>query len=198
MPYIQNISDISSRTQYDKLKKSFKCANEQLQDHIIKHAYSDQKRGLFQTYFYLDDEENYLGYISVALASVQKDILTEEIDIPESVKYSIPAIKVTRLCTFDDNCHKGVGSELMIFANILAIVQQRMLGCRLIIVDSKIDAVGFYKKFDFLEVNQDNSEDTITMVSDIGKPSDLTSEDLEMIVSFCKEYRQSELITILT
>lgn len=195
MPSIISLSDIP-RSKFDRLKKSFKCSNTQLQEHIIKYAYSHQKIGLFQTYFYMDDEENYLGYISIAPATIQRDNIEDEIDIPNSIKYSIPAIKVTRLCTFDKYCGQGVGSSLMIFSTILGVIQQKIIGCRAIIVDSKPEAVDFYKHLDFREINQTENSDTIFMVNDILKPKDL-EESIEQMVSFCEVFNQKELIELL-
>lgn len=195
MPSIVSLSDIP-RSTFDRLKKKFQCSNEHLQEHITKHAYSHQKKGLFQTYFYADDKDNYLGYISVATATIQRDLITDEIDISEAMRYSIPAIKITRLCTFDGYCGKGVGTSLMYFSNILAIIQQKIAGCRAIIVDSKPEAVDFYKQFNFNILNQEEDSDTITMVYNVFEPSEL-AENIEDMLSFCEVHKQNELISIL-
>ena len=195
MPSIISLSDIP-RSEFDRLKQSFQCSNTQLQEHIVRYAYSHQKIGLFQTYFYRDDEGNYLGYISVAPASIQRDSIEDEIDIPDSIKYSIPAIKITRLCTFDSYCRQGVGSSLIVFSTILSVVQQKIIGCRAIIVDSKPKAVDFYKQLGFNEINQIEDSDTIFMVNDILKPKDL-EESREQMISFCEVFNQKELIELL-
>lgn len=195
MPSIISLSNMP-RSEFDKLKQSFNCSNTQLQEHIVRYAYSHQKIGLFQTYFYMDDEEHYLGYISVAPATIQRDSIENEIDIPNSIKYSIPAIKVTRLCTFDGHCQQGVGSSLMLFSTILGVIQQKIIGCRAIIVDSKPEAIDFYKHLDFREINQTEDSDTIFMVNDILKPKDL-EETIEQMVSFCEVFNQKELIELL-
>lgn len=195
MPSIICLSDIS-RSKFDRLKKKFQCSNEQLQEHITKYAYSHQKNGLFQTYLYSDDEDNYLAYISVATATIQREQITDEIDVSESMKYSIPAIKITRLCTFDKHCGKGVGTSLMYFANILAVIQQKVAGCRGIIVDSKPEAVEFYEKFNFKIINLEDTNNTITMVYDVFEPNKL-SEHIKEMVAFCEFHNQSKLIELL-
>lgn len=195
MPSIISLSDIP-RSTFDRLKKEFQCSNEHLQEHITRYAYSHQKNGLFQSYFYVDSKENYLAYISLATATIQREQIKGEIDIPESMKYSIPAIKITRLCTFDENCGKGVGGNLIYFTNILAVIQQKVAGCRAIIVDSKSDAVEFYKKFNFKIINQEDDSDTITMVYDLFEPSKL-SEYIEEMITFCEFHNQNRLIEIL-
>lgn len=195
MPKIVSLSTIP-RSQFDKLKKSFSCKNEQLEQHIKQYAFSHQKEGLFQTYFFVDDENTYLGYISVAIATIERKEIDEEIGIPASIQYSIPALKVTRLCTFDGNCRQGIGKALMAYANILAVIQQSKMGCRAIIVDSKTEAIDFYKALGFVEIDKEENSDTMFMVNDILKPSEL-KDLIPQMIEFCEMYQQNELIDIL-
>ena len=194
MAKIISLSSIT-RSRYDKVKKDFICSQRELEEHIKQYAFSHQKEGLFQTYFYLDDEENYLGYISVAISSIDREKIGDEVNIPTSIKYEIPALKITRLCTFDNHYKKGVGTKLVIFCEILALALQTKIGCRAIIVDSKKDAVGFYKQCDFIEIAQEDDDNTIFMVYDLLKPSELNDE-IDDIIAFCKTYGQNDLIEI--
>ena len=195
MPSIISLADIS-RSEFDRQKKTFSCVNKELEDHVKRFAFSHQKEGLFQTYFYVDDENNYLGYISVSIATIERKQIDEEINIPSSIKYSIPAIKITRLCVFDSFCNNGVGSILMTFANILAIVQQKKIGCRALIVDSKPEAIDFYKRFEFVEIDKEENSDTIFMVLDIVKPNEV-KHVVEDMITFCQIFKQNDLIEIL-
>jgi ribosomal protein S18 acetylase RimI-like enzyme len=195
MPSIISLNDIS-RSKFDRLKKSFSCENSELEKHIKQYAFNHQKEGLFQTYFYVDDDENFLGYLSVSIATIERVTIDDEINISPSIKYSIPAIKITRLCVFDNYCNKGIGSILMTFSNILAIIQQKKIGCRALIVDSKFEAIEFYKKFGFIEIDKEENSDTVFMVFDIAKPSDVKELINEMIV-FCEIFKQDDLIEVL-
>nr|WP_321268176.1 GNAT family N-acetyltransferase [uncultured Sulfurimonas sp.] len=195
MPSIISLNDIS-RSKFDRLKKSFSCENIELEKHIKQYAFNHQKEGLFQTYFYVDDNENFLGYISVSIATIERTTIDDELDISSSIKYSIPAVKITRLCVFDNFCNKGIGSILMTFANILAIVQQKKIGCRALIVDSKFEAIEFYKRFGFVEIDKEENSDTMFMVFDIAKPSEVKEITSELI-SFCEVFNQNELIEVL-
>jgi len=195
MPSIISLSNIS-RSKFDKLKKGFSCKNKELEKHIRQYAFNHQREGLFQTYFYVDNKDNFLGYISVAVATIEREKIEDELDISSSIKYSIPAIKITRLCVFDDFCSRGVGTLLMTFANILAIVQQKKIGCRALIVDSKIEAVAFYKRFNFIEIAKEENSETMFMVSDIAKPKEVKNI-LDDMVEFCRIFNQDELIDIL-
>ena len=195
MPSLISLSDIS-RTKFDRLKKSFSCINYDLEKHIKQYAFNHQKEGLFQTYFYVDDNDNFLGYISISVATIERTTIDDKLNISSSIKYSIPAIKITRLCVFDNFCHKGVRSILMTFANILAVVQQKKIGCRALIVDSKPEAIEFYKRFGFIEIDKEENSDTMFMVFDIGNPSEIKELIIEMIL-FCKIFKQNDLIDIL-
>ena len=198
MSKIVSLSSLS-RSKYDKLKKKFSCTNEDLHTHIKQFAYNHQKEGLFQTYFFVDDKENYLAYISVAIATIENTDVQDKIDIPQSIKYSIPSLKVTRLCVFDGNHRRGIGQILMGFVNILAVIQQNKIGCRAIIVDSKDEAIKFYENMGFIEINKEESSNTTFMLIDILKPSELkeSNETILGMKSFCEEYNLNELIGIL-
>ena len=195
MPSIISLSDIA-RSKFDRLKKSFSCKNKELERHIKQYAFYHQKEGLFQTYFYVDDKGNFLGYISVAVATIERTRIEDELDISSSIKYSIPAIKITRLCVFDNFCSRGVGTLIMTFANILAVVQQKKLGCRALIVDSKPEAIEFYKRFNFVEINKEENNETMFMVCDIAKPNEVKNIVDEMI-EFCEVFNQDDLVEIL-
>ena len=195
MPSIISLSDIS-RSKFDRVKKGFSCRNDELEKHIKQYAFNHQKEGLFQTYFYVDDNDNFLGYISVAVATIERTKIEDELDISSSIKYSIPAIKITRLCVFNDFCSKGVGTLLITFANILAIVQQKKIGCRALIVDSKTEAIEFYKRFNFIEINKEENSETVFMVCDIAKPSEVKNIVDDMI-EFCEVFNQDDLVEVL-
>ncbi len=195
MPSIISLNDIS-RSKFGRLKKNFSCKNTELEQHIKQYAFNHQKEGLFQTYFYVDDNENFLGYISVSVATIERIKIEDKLDISSSIKYSIPAIKITRLCVFDNFCNNGVGSILMTFANILAVVQQKKIGCRALIVDSKFEAIKFYKRFGFVEINKEANSDTMFMVFDIAKPSEVKEITNEMI-TFCEAFKLDDLIEVL-
>jgi len=84
----------------------------------------------------------------------------------------------------------------MTFANILAIVQQKKIGCRALIVDSKLEAIKFYKRFNFVKINKEVNSDTMFMVCDVTKPSEVENI-VEDMIEFCKVFKQDDLVEIL-
>lgn len=99
MPKIISLASIS-RSRFDKIKKSFQCSHDELDKHIKQFAYSHQKEGLYNTYFYVDGD-NYLGYVSVSIASIDREKTDDKVSVPSSIKYEIPALKITRLSIFE-------------------------------------------------------------------------------------------------
>ena len=84
----------------------------------------------------------------------------------------------------------------MTFANILAIVQQKIVGCRALIVDSKSEAIEFYKRFGFIAIDKEEDSETMFMVFDIAKPSEV-KEVINEMIAFCEIFKQDELIEVL-
>ncbi len=197
MAKIVSLSSLS-RSKFDKIKKDFKCSHKELEEHIKQYAYSHQKEGLFQTYLYVDDDNNYAGYVSVSIASIDKDQANNKINIPSSINYEITSLKITRLCAFDSYLKKGIGRSLLGFVNILATTLQKTVGCRAVIVDSKIEAVDFYDKFNFIQIatQEDDVNRTAFMVYDLIKPNEL-QYILPSMIDFCEIYEQKHLISLL-
>lgn len=192
-----NIISLSSlsRSEFDKIKKNFHCSFKQLEEHIKQYAFTHQKEGLFQTYFYVEDGK-YLGYISLAIASIDREKFDNELDIPSSMKYAIPALKITRLCIFDEYIKQGVGTILIYFVKVLATTLQKKIGCRAVIVDSKEEAVSFYKQYDYIPIASQDDDNTIFMLHDLLQPKEL-EESIKDMVLFCETYGQMDLIDIL-
>jgi len=197
MAKIVSLSSIP-RSQFDKIKKQFRSSYKELEEHIKQYAYSHQKEGLFQTYLYIDDNGNYAGYISFTITSIDKSKANDKINIPTSINYEVSSLKITRLCVFDDYLKNGIGKSLLGFANILATTLQKTVGCRAIIVDSKIEAIGFYDSFGFIQIAMQDDEivPTAFMVYDLFKPSEI-EDDILFMIEFCKEYKQEHLIPLL-
>ena len=192
-----NIISLSSlsRSEFDKIKKDFHCSHKQLEKHIKQYAFTHQKEGLFQTYFFVE-EGRYLGYISVAIASIDREKIDSELNIPSSMKYAIPALKITRLCIFGEYIKQGVGTILIYFVKVLATTLQKKIGCRAIIVDSKEKAVDFYKQYDYISIASQDDDNTIFMIHDLLQPKEL-EESIDDMVLFCEMYGQMDLIGLL-
>ena len=54
----------------------------------------------------------------------------------------------------------------------------------------------FYKRFGFIEIDKEANSDTMFMIFDIAKPSEVKEITSEMI-SFCEVFKQDDLIEVL-
>lgn len=84
----------------------------------------------------------------------------------------MPAIKIARLATDKNYERKGV-ARLML-KQIFHIVDQISddAGCRIITVDAKKEAIGFYRKYAFIEVKSKRNADYIPMYLDFKRLMD--------------------------
>jgi GNAT superfamily N-acetyltransferase len=89
------------------------------------------------------------GYVTLSATEViTVDAYKPAAEWPE--KWHIPAIKLARMAVDEELQGQGVGSYLVDWA--IALVNDhvaRHIGCRLIVVDAKKNAVGFYEKRGF-------------------------------------------------
>jgi len=173
---------------------SLKCKHKELLNYLSKYALSHSKKGLFKTYI-LKIENKIIGYISFSMATVEINPKIHEITtISKNLKYNLPALKITRLCIFEEYQKQGFGSIFITFSEILAIVLQMQIGCKMLLVDAKIDAQNFYIKNGFLEVTKENG--TIFMIKKVITPNEFKNmedkeEYLNNIEEFCNIFNYS-------
>ncbi len=138
-------------------RKGFSSGNESLDSYLKKHLNQGVKKGLVKAYVLADEQGKVLGYYTLSSASVSWG------DIPESLakklpRYPIPAVLIGRMAT-DENARAGgarVGSKLLIHALKQALVAADTIGILCVIVDAKPEAVGFYSRFGFQRLRQDD------------------------------------------
>jgi len=208
MPFFVEISSLS-HSFIKKLHKKTSCSKHpKLLEYLTKYAYRHSRDGLFKTYL-LNWDKNYLGYVSISIATIESNEssfsqIKDIANIQRGLQYSIPAIKITRLCVFDEYQNKGIGRILMEFAGILSIVLQAKSGCKVQIVDAKKDAVDFYINVGFEQINCENDTDTILMIKKVITPYELNSYDINIkkeylhnIEEFCKIFNLDEELSII-
>jgi len=172
------------------------CNNENLKQYLCRFSKNHSNNGLFKTYI-LKIANNYIGFISFSISIIENSVYEFEkikdlTDISQNLKYSLPSIKITRLCIFEEYKKQGFGSIMITFAEIIAIYIQKQIGCKLLIVDSKIESYKFYQKNGLFKISEDS---TIFMIKKIISPKEFKQLDknlqnlfLENIKSFCKTF----------
>lgn len=167
MPVITGLGAFSN-AQFQKAVADFKCEKHpELLDYLKHNAHTHHKQGLFQTYLYGDGTE-YRAYISLASAQITEDDgeLKSGLGISDKMPYTVPALKITRLCISDVYQGRKIGTLLIEFAKMAAYEQQSKVGCRALLVDAKPEAIGFYKKMGFVILSE-MAEGLTSMFMDI-------------------------------
>jgi ribosomal protein S18 acetylase RimI-like enzyme len=100
-----------------------------------------------------------LAYITLVCGEVDvKDGDERPLDEPDYQYLQYPAIKIARLAVGTDYRNSGLGRNLVQLAmGIAKDVICPAVGCRFVMIDSKRDAVEFYKKCGFEILNTANN-----------------------------------------
>ena len=64
------------------------------------------------------------------------------------------------------------------------------------IVDSKPEAIELYKRFNFVKINKEVNSETMFMVCDVTKPSEVKNI-IDDMIEFCEVFKQNDLVEIL-
>jgi GNAT superfamily N-acetyltransferase len=101
---------------------------------------------------YVAFERRILGYVTVAPGHVEIE------DLPASARkklprYPLPILRLARLAVDVSARGQGLGRELLRFVLTLAVRMADDYGCVGVVVDAKPDAVSFYARYGFIEVD---------------------------------------------
>ena len=130
---------------------SFSCGEIALDYYFQKFAGQNQFKHFVGTTYISTDEKNIFGFVTVSAGSLMRDNLPKTIQ-KKFPNYPLPILRVTRIGVNIKYQNQGVGKELMATAFRLAIEQKDRFGCVGVVVDAKIDAIDFYKKLGFVEI----------------------------------------------
>jgi len=102
------------------------------------------------TYVALQDER-IVGYATVSPAVIETEKLPAAVNkrLPAN---PVPVLRLARLATDESVRGQGVGLALLRYVLELAIAQSTRVGCTGVLVDAKPDAVAFYRKYGFVEL----------------------------------------------
>ena len=125
---------------------SFNCESEELNDFLKTNAWADQKNLVNRTRLCFCDG-NLAGFYSLAADTIETKSVIDGIVSYQYRKY--PAGKIARLAIDSRFEKRGIGTFLIkiILAQVESICDN--IGCRYLLVDSKLESTGFYEKFEF-------------------------------------------------
>lgn len=130
--------------------KSFRSGNKQLDLYFHCFAFQNDVDGLGKTFVYLD-EGVVKGFVTLTSSEIQFASMPEEYR-NKAPKYPLPSIKIARLAVDEQFQHQGVGRELIKEALKRSVLASINVGVKLVVVDAKDEAKGFYEKFGFSKV----------------------------------------------
>lgn len=138
----------------------FNCKSEELNDFLKTNAWADQNNLVSRTRLCFCN--GYLaGFYSLAADTIEIKCVIDGIESYQYRKY--PAIKIARLAIDSRFERRGIGTFLMkiILTQVVSICDN--IGCRYLLVDSKLESTGFYEKFEFKIAKKNKKTDFVPM-----------------------------------
>ena len=129
---------------------SFTCRHSELKDFLTQDALQNQldRISVTRLVFY---ENRLVGYFTLVTDVIKRGEIADS-DGVKNFRYSTySALKIARFATHTDFERQGIGRNMLLKIFAIWIRLSKHIGCRIITVDSKPEATGFYKKFDFHE-----------------------------------------------
>ena len=162
---------------------TFKCNNDELKGFLIEDAYENQldRTSVTRLVFY---KGRLAGYFTLVTDVIKKKELINGDGDPGFTYSTYPALKIARLTTHQEFERQGIGRCMLRKIYAIWIRFSAYIGCRIITVDAKPEAVGFYKRFDFHEAIIDpqklKGRDTVPLYIDIHRESERISKNVPL------------------
>jgi GNAT superfamily N-acetyltransferase len=157
---------------HDHHISTFNCKNSELKSFLTEDAYKNQLNRISVTrlvFFH----GRLVGYFTLVTDVIKKNELDDTDGEPGYKYQTYSALKIARLATHEEFERQGIGRFMLLKIFSIWIQFSRYIGCRIITVDAKPDAVGFYVNFSFHEAIIDQKKlkyrDSIPLYIDIHK-----------------------------
>ncbi|HJJ38983.1 MAG TPA: GNAT family N-acetyltransferase [Methanocorpusculum sp.] len=143
---------------------SFTCTEPELNDFLKTDALNDHEN-LYSITRIICYDKTIIGFFTLIADNISVKTIPEN-EYSDYHYNKLPAVKIARLAVDKNYEHKGIGT--LIITEILSVVNliSDNVGCRIITVDAKENALGFYRKFTFREVISKKNQEYIPMYLD--------------------------------
>lgn len=140
------------RLRPDDERADFRSGNIELDRFFARYAGQNQFRHHIGTTYVAVDGSAILGFATVAASELTTAKLSRAArkGLPA---YPIPVLRLARLAVDERAQGRGVGQVLLRAVFVLAHKMADELGCLGVVVDAKPEAVGFYRKLGFIELD---------------------------------------------
>ena len=134
-------------------KKSFNCAQEDLNLFIKKYASQHQRSGTSKTYVALDHEDNVIGFYCLSSTSINFELVNEEFT-KRLPRYPLPSIVIGRFAVDISMQGQGIGKYLLAHALRQIANVSQMIGVNFVVIHAKDQkAANFYQRFGFIALS---------------------------------------------
>lgn len=130
-------------------RQRFRSGDAALDLYFHRYAGQNQFRHHVGVTYIAVDGGTILGFATVTAASVDADDLPSGRSMPP---YPLPVLRIARLAAAETARGCGVGKALLRHCIELAEHMRDALGCVGLVVDAKAEAVSFYARYGFTEV----------------------------------------------
>ena len=162
-------SDIHIKKADGEMPRGFECRKQDFTEYLKYNAVYDQQQRMGQLYLAMH-KDRVVGYMMLAANRLDKD---KQKKLGIDSYGHIPAMLISLLAVDKRYERQGIGRFMVQYAQNLATGVAADMGCRVVLVNSEPDVVGFYKKFKFVEIGLE--EDHVNMYFDLGTaPLNLT------------------------
>ncbi len=140
-----------------KLKKSddrssFSCGEIEIDYFFQKYAGQNQFKHYIGTTYIATDNKKIFGFITISVGSISCDNLPNNLQ-KKLPNYPLPILHILRIGVDKRYQNKGFGKKLIFSALQLSLLQKEYFGCIGVVVDAKKNAVKFYQRLGFVEID---------------------------------------------
>ncbi len=129
-------------------RNDFTCGNIDLDRFFQRFAGLNQFRHHIGVTYVAVEARAIVGFVTVSPSELDVAQLTES-KRKRLPKYPLPVLRLARLAVRTDRQGRGIGLQLLRAALTLAQQMSKDLGCAGVVVDAKPDALSFYEKYGF-------------------------------------------------
>ncbi len=133
-------------------RSAFRSGNVDLDRFFQRYAGQNQFRHHIGTTYVAVDDGTIVGFVTVT----PSEIVGAELPLPRRKKlpqYPLPVLRLARLAVDERAQGRGVGSTLLRAVFVLAHRLADEFGCLGVVVDAKPEAVPFYEKLGFIDLD---------------------------------------------
>jgi len=133
-------------------RELFRSGDDALDLYFRRYAGQNQFRHHVGVTYVAVEDGHILGFATVSAASLDADDLPSGRRMPP---YPLPVLRVARLAVSEIDQGRGLGQALLRFCIEIAERMRDEIGCVGLVVDAKAGAVEFYRRYGFVEVQEE-------------------------------------------